>query len=313
MFLILGIVTILPLVLCSISLLAGLPQNIMVWPNIVQLLADPESTIQMRIALLMNLLLISAAFTALISNVIYLYNSSESIRILKIKNEMILNGYNGIMNNMKETSALRHEWKNERLSLYMMYQQNKLEEIGRYLEKQNEQMKEITAVFFTPNFVINIILQTISQKAAQEGIEFRTNIQVPEKLAIEDSDLVSLLMNMLDNAIEACCRKKKREPEQELFIDLSIRCKGEFLAICCRNSYDAKELKKDENNHIVTAKKDKMLHGYGLRQMRAIVEKYQSILDISYENQIFTVQTALKLTEKVRQEEEQHNVQAGDL
>ena len=43
------------------------------------------------------------------------------------------------------------------------------------------------------------------------------------------------------------------------------------------------------------AKDDASDHGFGLMKMRAIAKKYGSVLDISYDENRFTVMTALKL------------------
>ena len=49
---------------------------------------------------------------------------------------------------------------------------------------------------------------------------------------------------------------------------------------------------------VKTTKPDPDSHGFGLAQMRAVVEKYESILDVSWTDALFTVQTALKQPEK---------------
>lgn len=45
----------------------------------------------------------------------------------------------------------------------------------------------------------------------------------------------------------------------------------------------------------MTTKDDASDHGFGLMKMRAIAKKYGSVLDISYDENRFTVMTALKL------------------
>lgn len=45
----------------------------------------------------------------------------------------------------------------------------------------------------------------------------------------------------------------------------------------------------------MTTKNDASDHGFGLMKMRAIAKKYGSVLDISYDENRFTVMTALKL------------------
>ena len=46
---------------------------------------------------------------------------------------------------------------------------------------------------------------------------------------------------------------------------------------------------------LLSRKSHPEFHGFGIAKMRALAEKYKSILDISYTDTVFTVQTALKL------------------
>ena len=64
----------------------------------------------------------------------------------------------------------------------------------------------------------------------------------------------------------------------------------------CENSFDGRA-EKDESGRLCTTKPGRVGHGFGLAQMAAVAERYHSILDVSYTDAAFTVQTALKLPE----------------
>ena len=107
-------------------------------------------------------------------------------------------------------------------------------------------------------------------------------------LQIREDDLCSLLFNMLDNALEAAAQTEQGE------ILCSMQIRRQYLAIRCENTYSG-TLRTDENGELLTTKDDASDHGFGLMKMRAIAKKYGSILDISYDENRFTVMTALKL------------------
>lgn len=65
-----------------------------------------------------------------------------------------------------------------------------------------------------------------------------------------------------------------------------------FLVIQCENTFSG-ALKRDEKGRLLSTKREEG-HGFGLSQMRAVAEKYHSVLDVSWEEGRFTVQTALK-------------------
>lgn len=114
---------------------------------------------------------------------------------------------------------------------------------------------------------------------------------VPKDLPIPDEDLCTLLMNLLDNALEGA----SRTPEgREKAIWFQMKAAGSFLPVLCENTFDGKVM-TDGHGKPQTTKPDPAVHGFGIEQMRAVAEKYGSILDISWTEERFTVQTALQL------------------
>ena len=114
---------------------------------------------------------------------------------------------------------------------------------------------------------------------------------MPEQLPVPVEDLCTLLMNLLDNALEGAARV---EVPGERFIRFRAAVKDGYFAVRCENSY-AGPLAPDERGRLRTTKTDPEAHGFGLPQMSAVAEKYGSLLDVSYTDRVFTVQTALKL------------------
>ena len=135
--------------------------------------------------------------------------------------------------------------------------------------------------------------QDASYRAAQKGILFDAFADVPKELDIAERDLCELLMNMLDNAIEGAESSKS-----DKFIRFRIEEKKSFLAVKCENSFSG-NVRRDSGDGYATLKDDRETHGFGLKIMNNVAEKYGSMLDIfTSEDDVFTVQTALKLPQK---------------
>ncbi len=113
---------------------------------------------------------------------------------------------------------------------------------------------------------------------------------MPAQLRIDEGDLCTLLLNMLDNALEAA----GAAPLENRQVRCKIHLTQGFLAIRCENTY-AGAPRQDEIGKLQTSKPNRESHGFGLPQMRAVAEKYHSILNISYGDGWFTLQTALRL------------------
>ena len=177
----------------------------------------------------------------------------------------------------------------------ILYQQKDYQGLGTLLSEIKKQDASIVQTQFTDNFTINAILQDASLRAAQMGTTFDAQVHVSPELTIPENDLCMLLMNMLDNALEACAQMKKTEGR---FIHFKAEMKNGFLAVKCENAY-AGEIKEDSHGHLITTKANPEAHGFGMLQMSAVAEQYHSMLDISFsESHVFTVQTALKLPKK---------------
>ena len=135
----------------------------------------------------------------------------------------------------------------------------------------------------------NLMMESYRARAA--GIRLEVRADVPEQLPVPVEDLCALLMNLLDNALEGAARV---EVPGERFIRFRAAVKDGYFAVRCENSY-AGPLAPDERGRLRTTKADPEAHGFGLPQMSAVAEKYGSLLDVSYTDRVFTVQTALKL------------------
>lgn len=212
---------------------------------------------------------------------------------LELKNRLIMGSYQAILTKMRDSAAQRHEFKHLVTALDALYRQQDYEQLGIMLAELKEQESRFAKLEFTENFTINAILQNAALQAAQKTIPFDAQVFTPKELTIPEKDLCVLLMNMLDNALEACA---KMDSSKKHFVRIHIGVKNGFLTVKCENSY-AGELKKDEEGRLVSLKEDQESHGFGIVQMSAVAEKYHSMLDISYseKDHIFTVQTALKL------------------
>lgn len=236
------------------------------------------------------LLLISvvAAFLYYIS---FISNMVMEKSIIETQSRVLVQGYNNIVNNIRQTAAVRHEWKNDLLMLDVLYKQKRYDEIGDYLEKRNSKLAEFDRVRFTENFMLDVILNSALARADAEGVRLETNINIAESLNIKEEDLCSLLMNMFDNAFNACAMIEGSEK----YISFSAVQKKGFVAISCSNRIPQTYRKDNEYD---------MSHGWGLKNMREICRRYGSDLVIINDGEVFTVETALQLDYKMDSEEE---------
>lgn len=217
-------------------------------------------------------------------------------KTLELKNELIMSSYHAIESKMRASNEYRHEWRHQIAALKALYNKKDFDGIGEMLKKLSDQAENAMNIKFSDNFTVNAILQDCSIRAEKNGIKLEATAALPQEIDVSEIDLCTLLMNMLDNAVEA---SEKVENGSEKFIKFKAEIRNGFLAIRCENSY-AGNIITGKNNIPITTKSNKAEHGFGTVQMEAVAKKYNSVLDISHDNEkhIFTVQTALKLPEQ---------------
>ncbi|MDO5112712.1 MAG: GHKL domain-containing protein, partial [Clostridia bacterium] len=209
---------------------------------------------------------------------------------LALKTELAMQSSHAMEQSSRKTAELRHELKNHVAAMNALYAKGDTQGLAQYLSELDKLQTALMPARYTEHFLVNAILQNAAATAAENGVRFEVHANVPEDIGVEERDLSALLMNMLDNALEAV---RRVEPESARFIRVSAEQKNGFFAISCKNTY-APPLKTDERGRLITTKADASAHGFGMKQMRAVAEKYHSILDVSYTGDVFTVQTALK-------------------
>ncbi len=143
----------------------------------------------------------------------------------------------------------------------------------------------------TGNEVLDVVLSSVSLKAQKEKILFTCMADGEALSFLDDSDLYSFFVNLLDNALE---HEEKIGSDRERFISLTIRRKDEFLFIHEENLYSGENEGKDI---IATTKEDKENHGIGTKSMRKMVEKYKGEISFFIEDGMFQVDVKIPVPE----------------
>lgn len=212
-------------------------------------------------------------------------------RTLELKNRLVADNYRAIEAKLRESAALRHEFAHRLTVMDAYLAAGDYESLAGCLADWREESGGALRTRYTGHIAVNAILQEAANRAAAAGVKFEASAQLPPELPVKDPDLCALLMNMLDNALEGAERTPAGRGKT---LCVHLRAAGGFLAVRCVNSFDGR-VELDEHGRPRSTKPEPESHGFGLEQMRAVAEKYGSILDLSWTETEFTVQTALKI------------------
>lgn len=104
-------------------------------------------------------------------------------------------------------------------------------------------------------------------------------------------DIYALLGNALDNAIE--CVSKYEDTDKRV-VSLNISAKGGFLCIQT-NNYMEGELKFQDGLPVSTKVRKRENHGFGMKSMRHLTDKYGGTMCADIENGIFMLQIVIPM------------------
>jgi len=136
----------------------------------------------------------------------------------------------------------------------------------------------------TGNDALDALINTKYNNNKELNIKFKHNIVIHQKNKIDNIDLCIIVGNALDNAIEACSKIDKSIEKE---ITLKIRQVKDLLAIEMTNP--TSENIEKVNGKLVSGKKEKELHGFGMQSMEEIVNKYNGNLSYSQKDGFFSL------------------------
>lgn len=109
---------------------------------------------------------------------------------------------------------------------------------------------------------------------------------------MQPSDLFSLFGNVLDNAMEAVC---KLDDVEKRIIFVSVKEELGMAIIHVENNYTGKLIMADGIPR--TSKDDEFYHGYGVKSIRMVVEKYDGNMALLPQNGIFNLNITIPVPE----------------
>lgn len=206
--------------------------------------------------------------------------------------------YAELMLRQKKTREFQHEVRHK-LFLLQYYLQN-----GRW-EKGQSVFQDLLEQTMPPkalsgNPLINAVLTDFSAVCAKREIEFEIRLSgLPALLPYEDEDLCCVLMNLLQNAVEAC---EKLPAGKKRSIQFSMEGGAAALRAQCSNT-KANPVKK-RGDRLLSDKPQAQEHGFGLALAQRAIKKYGGDMEIEYSAERFSVWAVLPLNggEKAREQ-----------
>lgn len=174
--------------------------------------------------------------------------------------------------NSLEIRKMKHDIKNQ-LNIAKMLPK---EEGNQILDNLANSFKNLDTFVDTGNIYIDAILNSKSKD--YPDIKFNYTLSIIDLSFIEEIDLISILINLIDNAAQA------QDNIYNKYIDIFIIMNKNKVEINLKNPFD---YIKKENDLLVTTKGRN--HGLGLKIVTSIVEKYNGLINTFIDEEKFNV------------------------
>lgn len=178
---------------------------------------------------------------------------------------------------------MTHDFRQHLQTLSGMLQRGEMEEAQKYLLELQEKQSERILLVNTHNAAMDAILNQKAYAAKQEGIDVHFEVNDLSKLKIKSIDFTVVISNLFDNAIEACCKLADGERwiTVKAVYDEAFEGEPAKLFFSIVNSSPPVRI---INEQIQTTKADPALHGFGIPNVKSILDNYDAFYIMQYEN-----------------------------
>lgn len=213
-----------------------------------------------------NYILLNISFNRAETN----YRLNQMEQQIKFQNEKYLQ----LSTAYKTNRSVIHDVKKHYFTIQEYMKNNEYGKLEEYLKLSINDIENTYADINTGNLVIDSFVSNYKKVSNQHSIQFIETITVdPNRIPVNDYDLCIILGNLLDNSLNACMNNAKSH--NKINLEISVNSNDTFL-IYIANTYDPK------NN--TTSNSSSLEHGYGLENIKQIVEKHHGMFRINKED-----------------------------
>ncbi|MDE6203614.1 MAG: ATP-binding protein [Lachnospiraceae bacterium] len=187
--------------------------------------------------------------------------------------------YESLKYRIEEARQARHDLR-QHLSVMQTFLQNgDYGSLSAYIHEYSRTLPLDSPIAYCEDYALNALIIYYEGMAGERGVRFSADVDYPPDSGILSSDAVILFGNLLENALEACCRELEGEP----FIALRIRRMHDMIVAAVDNTCTADI--PGYKDGMPSAKGARM--GIGTVSIQKIAEKYCGTVQMKQENGIF--------------------------
>lgn len=200
-------------------------------------------------------------------------------KLLQIK----INSLEAQYKEMLKSRKVVHDMKNHLLALKKYSREQDWIGLNDYLNELSEDILDYNYQIWTGNRMLDMILNEKLKEAKDKKIDMQISTEVFTTLPFTDREIISLFGNLLDNAIEAC----ERITDKNTWIHIKMKKKNQLLYFEIKNTTE--HTVQPVPGKFISTKTNGTLHGYGMKNIMDVVEKYRGIFQSQMVEDYFVV------------------------
>ena len=211
-------------------------------------------------------------------------------RELEAVQNVLQNQYIQYKQSRESIDLINYKYHDLKHQIAVLRSETDPEKRNAFLNRMEEEIKQYEAQNKTGNKVLDTVLTSKSLYCAKHDITFTCVADGTLLDFMDIMDICSIFGNALDNAIE--CELKIAEKEKRL-IHATVSQQKNFLILRFENYYEG-DLKMKEGR-LLTTKKEKDFHGYGIKSIRYTVNKYDGAVSIDTKENWFELKILIPM------------------
>lgn len=253
---------------------------------------------QMQLTKVMSILWIISCIGLLFANIlvfiIYEYSLKNTKELYELKaiqdrEEQDKRYFEIIEQSNKDMRIFSHDIKNH---LTQIRNLENIEAVQSYIDSIYPNIEKFSFTGISKNKMLDLIISKYVTLCEKKNIKFSVDVKTANLAYVSDSDLSTLMNNLLDNAVEAAERADER------FIQVYIFSKG--------NMHDGLVIKNScfvppetENGELKTTKQNIKTHGVGTKSIRKTLKKYDAVYGWKYDENLKVFETDIAFPKKI--------------
>ena len=166
-----------------------------------------------------------------------------------------------------------HDIKNHLMQIRNL---DNIEAVQRYVDSIYPNIEKFSFTGISQNKMLDLIISKYATLCERKSIRLSVDVKTANLAYIDDSDLSTLMNNLMDNAVEAA------EKSDGGFIQVNIFSKNDIYdGLVIKNSCSVVPI--TDGGELKTTKSNKKVHGIGTRSIRKTLKKYDAVYGWKYD------------------------------